>query len=191
MKTPPQDAGITLLSTLITLCLVTLISILSQQAFSNWVPRQRAQSAMFTFKSLFHFARYNAVQRQRAVRLCALTDARQCTNDWSDDVSIAVFMDNNNNQQVDEGDEVLREINWATTQGDIRWRASLNRRYTDFQSGGNTWQNGTVFYCPRSADIRYARALVLNHGGRSYQPGDNDGDGIHEDRTQNALSCPL
>lgn len=191
MYSTRKTAGITLLSALITLLIVVLISSLSQQAFSNWIPRQRAHSAMFTFKSLFHFARFNAVQRQKTIRLCAMTNDNKCTNDWSGDVSIAVFLDTNNNQEVDSDDEVLRLISWASKHGDIRWRASLGRRYTDFQQGGNTWQNGTLYYCPRSGDKRYARALVLNHGGRSYQPGDSNGDGIHEDRSLSALSCPL
>lgn len=183
--------GMTLLSLLITLAIATTTAGMAASAFSNWVPRQRSLSAMMTFRNIFQLARYQAIHLHTPVRVCALTATKACTRNWSLDVSIAVFIDRNRNQQVDTGDKVLRQINWPSKQGDIRWRASLARRYIEFLPAGNTWQNGTLLYCPQNGDTRYARALVLNHAGRSYEPGDSNGDGIHENRQQQPLVCPL
>lgn len=184
-----KQSGLSLVELLITLLLLAVLVISSTSAFSGLIPRHRALSAMSTFKGLFQFARTTAVYTQRTVTVCALTVDNKCTRDWSGDRTIAVFVDNNRNRYLDEGDEGLRQLDWPARKGTILWRASLARTYIDFLPMGNTWQNGTLYYCPVNGDNRHANALVLSHSGRSYFPGDSDGNGIREDRKLKDLSC--
>jgi len=184
-----SQTGLTLIELLITLLLLAVIASLSSNAFSNLIPRHRALTAMTTFRGLFQFARTTAIYSQRTVTVCALTSAQKCTRDWSGDRRIAVFYDNNQNRYLDEKDEGLRLLDWPARKGVVSWRASLARTYINFLPQGNTWQNGTLYYCPANGDVRHANALVLSHSGRSYHPGDSNGDGIREDRKFKPLSC--
>jgi len=185
-----KEQGLSLLELLIALLVLATLVVTSTSAFSGFLPRQRALAAMSTFKGLFQFARSTAVHTQRTVTVCALRPDNKCTRDWSGDRTIVVFVDNNRNRYLDDEDQELRRLDWPSRKGTVQWRASLARNYINFEPGlGNTWQNGTLYYCPSNGDNRYANALVVSHSGRSYFPGDSDGNGIREDRKLQDLDC--
>ena len=181
--------GFTLIELMIALAILSLLGFLFAGAYQETIQRQRSFQAIATFKTLFQFARHNAVYTQQATTVCALEADHRCSRDWGQDREIAVFVDRNNNRQLDAADTALKRLHWPAQKGLIRWRASLGRAYVVFLGEGNTWQNGTLYYCPPNLKPRYAAALVLSHSGRSYVPGDGDGDGIEEDRQGNNLHC--
>lgn len=184
-----SGAGFTLIELLLMVAVLGITLQITAAPLTAKLADMRSASAMRHIATLLNYARHEAVLRGRAVTVCALTPAGQCDRDWQHDRRIALFVDSNANRRQDPGELLLREIRWPLADGELSWRASLARPYIEFADNGATWQNGTLFYCPKSRDARQARALVISHSGRSYLPGDSNGDGIREDRQGKNLRC--
>lgn len=184
-----RSIGLTLVELLVVLAITIIMLTLSASSFSTLLQREQGLQAISTFSNLFRFARTMAVQYQAPVTVCALDSASACNRDWDEGREVVVFIDNNNNHRLEPGDNLLRNLDWPAHKGKVRWRASLGRRYITFLELGNTWQNGTLYYCPTNKEIKFARALVVSHTGRSYHPGDSNGDGIDENKAGRNLDC--
>lgn len=184
-----DNAGFTLIELLLILAVLGIALQITASPMASKLADVRSASAMRHIATLLNYARHEAVLRGRSVTVCAVTSSGQCDRDWQHDKRIALFIDSNRNRRQDPGEVALREIRWPLSSGELSWRASLARPYIEFAENGATWQNGTLFYCPQSRDARQARALVISHSGRSYLPGDSNGDGIREDRQGKNLRC--
>ncbi len=174
---------------MLVLALLAIVVPIGTASFRTSLVEARSAAAMRHLGTLLSFARHHALTSQSVVTLCALDAEGRCHRDWQSAARIVVFVDSNRNRRFDGGERRLREIRWPLRQGELSWRASLARPYIEFQANGGTWQNGTLYYCPQSRDARQARALVLSHSGRHYQPGDSNGDGIREDRSGRNIRC--
>lgn len=189
MDSSTSSQGFTFIELLVLLTVLAITLPMAGAVFQERVQEQRSASAMNHVRTLFSTAREHALMTGKTVTVCALTEAGQCSRDWQAPRTIVVFIDANEDHRFAEPERLLREIRWPLTNGELSWRASLARNYINFEGNGGTWQNGTLYYCPDSRDARKARALVLSHSGRSYLPGDSNGDGIREDRTGRNLRC--
>ncbi|WP_439100715.1 GspH/FimT family pseudopilin [Congregibacter sp.] len=181
--------GFTLIELLIITTILSITLGLTAAPLAKRIDELRSASAMRHLASLFSLARQEALLRQEAITVCALNTAKRCHRQWTDSHSIAVFIDSNNNRRLDVNDQLIRAIQWPLTGAELSWRASLARNHLRFEPNGGTWQNGTLYYCPKSRDARQARALVISHSGRNYLPSDSNGDGIREDRQGRNLRC--
>lgn len=189
---PPRVAaclGFTLAELLVTLAIITTGLLVVVPSFSRIVADAHSRSAMHHMMSIFAFARFSAVTRGETVTLCAIDSNAACSRDWTGEHRISVYVDQNENRQLDHDEPLLRQVQWPLANGEIRWRASLGRRYIRFRSDGASWQNGTLYYCDNTRDPRHARALVLSQSGRAYLAADKNNDGIREDRLGRNLSC--
>jgi len=184
-----HQRGLTLLELLIALMILALLLGLGVPTFSDLLAENRARAAMGQMRALFAFARQQALTTGQRTTLCAVRRDGRCQRDWMADHDIVVFVDANGDRRLDASERLLRRIAWPVTRAELSWRASLGRPQLTFEASGATWQNGTLFYCPANDDARHARALVISQTGRSYMPGDSNGDGIREDRQGNNLSC--
>ncbi len=189
MVTTASSRGFTLIELLVLLAVLAITLPMAGAVFQERLQDYRSASAMNHVRTLFATAREHALMTGKTVTVCALTEAGHCSRDWQPPRTIVVFIDDNEDHRYAAPESLLREIRWPLENGELSWRASLARNYIDFEGNGGTWQNGTLYYCPDSRDARAARALVLSHSGRSYLPGDSNGDGIREDRTGRNLRC--
>jgi type IV fimbrial biogenesis protein FimT len=181
--------GVTLLELLLVLAVIAVAINLTSAPFAARLQDLRSASAMHHLASLLNAARHEALLRQQAVTVCALLPDGRCQRTWLAEHEITVFLDRNENRRLDSGETRLRALRWPLDQGRLLWRASLARTYIEFGPRGETWQNGTLTYCPASRDPRFARALVINHAGRAYLTTDSNNDGIREDRSGRNLRC--
>ncbi|MFT7286853.1 MAG: type IV fimbrial biogenesis protein FimT [Halieaceae bacterium] len=184
-----HSGGLTLIELLIVLSIVAIATNIAAPAFVERINALRSASAMRHLATLLNFGRYHALTVNIPTTVCALDARRKCVRNWSREQEIAVFVDGNGNHRLDPSELQLRSIRWPMRGGELSWRASLARPYIEFETTGGTWQNGTLYYCPDNRDARHARSLVLSHSGRSYLPGDSNGDGIREDRHGRNLRC--
>lgn len=184
-----RSRGFTLLQLLVCLAILAIMTTLSWPGYRTLIGREQARQAITHFHHLFQFARNTAINAQKPVTVCALTPDNRCTHAWNKHHAVAVFFDTDNNRKLDDKDQVLRQTNWASFTGKVRWGASLGRQFIRFEKWGNTWQNGTLYYCPKDNNHRFANALVISHSGRSYIPGDNNKNGIAENREGKDLIC--
>ena len=91
-------------------------------------------------------------------------------------------------RQTDLGERIVL-VSELTRSGEIRWRASGGRNYLRYRPDGGVGEYGNFTYCPRDADPRHARQLVLSATGRPRSSVDTNGDGIVEDRDGKPLAC--
>jgi len=190
MATHPAHRGTSLIELVVTILILAILVSAVPPSFANLTQKEHTRQALQTFRSIFQFARNHAIYSSQATTVCAINKDGKCIRQWQGSTSIVVFLDRTKNRKVDEGDEVLRSINWPSGEGTIRWRSALGRPYITFLQMGNTWQNGTLYYCPPDNNARYANALVVNQGGRAYTPGDRGNDGINENRMGQNIECP-
>lgn len=183
------NRGFTLLELLLVLSIVAIILPMGIGGFSSTLTDLRSATAMRHMASMFSYGRHHALTSNQNTTLCALDESGKCIRNWQSNSAISLFIDSNRNRRFEKGERLLRQIRWPLQDGELSWRASLARPFIEFYGVGKTWQNGTLFYCPANRDARHARALVLSHSGRSYLPGDSNGDGIREDRQGKNLRC--
>jgi len=188
--TKEGQAAYTLVELLVTLAMVSVLATAGVSGFADFITKEQTTGKVLSLRSFLNYARYQAVQTQQAVTVCGLNAADKCSKFW-DKYPPAVFVDSNRNHYLDDNELLLRQLSWQPNQGQLRWKASLGRNYLIFNPMGNTWQNGTLYYCPPNADTRFARAIVVNHGGRNFIPQDSDNNGIMENGSGKNLQCPL
>lgn len=184
-----SSTGITLIQLLVTLAIISVLSSYSSSAFTNLIERERALRAMATFKSLLQYARSSAVYQHTPITVCAIDNSMKCSKDWGQRNTIVVFSDDNKNRALDLEEQSLRSLTWPAYNGFLRWRASLGRSYISFMATGNTWQNGSLYYCPADRNPQHAAVLIVAQSGRSYLSYDSNLDGIDEDRHGKNLTC--
>jgi type IV fimbrial biogenesis protein FimT len=182
-------SGFTMIELLSALVILAILLATAGPAFSRYLAETRARSAMAHMQTLFAYARSEAVQSGEKMTLCALDPDGRCSRDWGAAHAVTVFRDDNGNRRLDGAEPLKRSVRWPLKNGRLFWRASLAATHLTFDSGGATWQNGTLVYCPGNRDARHARALVISQTGRSYLTRDRDGDGIREDRKGVNLDC--
>ncbi len=152
--------------TLPELLAVTLIALLLGAAvtsgLSKLAARLHAQTALQTLTQAFAFTRSEAAKFNSRVTL------RKNSTYWEQGWSI--FVDANNNAQLDGGERILQETpslaHWVT----IRGNATV-REYVSYLPTGSTslvnggWQAGTLTICAVQAK-EFAHQLIINRAGR-------------------------
>jgi type IV fimbrial biogenesis protein FimT len=190
MATRFRPAGLSLIEVLTALLIVAVLLTISAPGFSQLIEQEKSRRAIEAFRSLFHFARSHAVYTNKDTTVCAIDTSGRCVRNWQGSARIIVFVDRKRDRRLDPDDLLLRDIAWPTGDGSVRWRSALGRPYITFLQMGNTWQNGTLYYCPHNNNAAHAAALVINQAGRGYSPGDSNNDGIDEDRAGKNITCP-
>ena len=182
--------GFTLIELMLVLAVLGIAFQLVAPAFAGRITDLRSHGALQQIVALLAMARQEALLRNHSITVCARDPSSgECSRSWDARHEIEVFIDANGNRRRDSQERVLRSLRWPLTHGELSWRASLARPYIEFEDTGGTWQNGTLYYCPRNRDARFARALVISHSGRGYTTVDSNGDGLREDRLGRNLSC--
>lgn len=187
--TRTKSRAFTLIELLITVSVVGIALGLTGPSLAGLAANMRSYTALQGIISTLSLARQEAMLRRQQVTVCAVAPDGSCSRDWRSEHEITVFLDSDKDGNPGVGELVLRQTRWSLRDSELSWRASLARRYLRFEATGGTWQNGTLYYCPASGDVRHARALVISHSGRAYLPGDSNGDGIREDRRGDNLTC--
>lgn len=180
--------GFTLLESLISLCIIAILSGLAAPSFQNAIESNRSSAHIQRFIRTLNLARHTAITKKEITTLCPSDDGEQCGGDWHR--GTILFRDKNNNRKVDK-DERLIEVSEAYPSGiTLSWRASAGRNtYIRFSPSGAAREFGTFTYCPRSRDTRYAKMLVLNRQGRVHNARDVDGNGVAEKRNGDEPEC--
>lgn len=182
--------GFTLIELLAALAVAALLLAFAVPSFRNLVARERGAAAMNQMLGAVAAARAEAITARRVVTLCPGRSGR-CLgrNQWH--AGALIFHDADADGRIDAADRVTRALP-ALAEGDrVYWRSFRNRSYLQFHPRGFTrWQNGNFLYCPADADPARARMAIINAQGRIRRARDSDGDGVVEDASGRAVSCP-
>lgn len=187
MKT--AKSGFTLMETLFVLLIISILTLMAGNAWHALQQRMEARAAVALIASSLYAARNAAISRQMPVSVCGSRDGLACDGNWQS--GIMSFVDTKAAGSPSPGQPILEFHRMPSPGARIAWRAFGIKDLLRYDAMGRTSaSNGSFTYCPANRDASLARQVVLNRGGRVRFSSDRNGDGIHEDSSGKALSCP-
>jgi type IV fimbrial biogenesis protein FimT len=171
-----NSRGFTLLELLVTVAVASIFLAVAPGTFLNLLNTARLKSQIYDFNDSLNFARSEAVKRGLPVTVCPSTDQLTCAASGTRfESGWIVFVDINNSQTVDAGDEVLRATTALITNYTLRGTSATTlNSYITFNSKGRASASGTYILCKSSA-INPSRAILISSTGRITAATDNNG----------------
>lgn len=180
--------GFHLIELIIIMSILAVVVMFSIPSYHDWVSQSRLNSDMHGFARLIMTGRDQAVYHNQIVTICPSANGQTCLRQWHQ--GAMAFVDRNDNQNIDPGENHLGFVETSSPELIVEWRAFRRRSYLQMRPEGFTaFQNGTLVFCPKEG-VRKARALILNRMGRIRWSLDSDNDGLHENGSGRPLTCP-
>lgn len=180
--------GFTLLELLVTITVLAILAILAHQHLTTFIIDLRVNNEITKLHRLLLVARNFSINSQQKVTICPLNTMKQCDTQWHN--PLVVFIDNNNNNQLDihSNEKMIKFKN--KIKADDLLLYGKNRKKIVYKPTGQLsgLSNGTFRYCPfEHHDM--AKGIVIARSGRIYISTDVDSDGKDETRSRTELSC--
>jgi len=153
-----MDRGYTLIELLVALGVVAILASHALPAGAELLRNARQRERITAFVVSAQLARGEALRRGHSVTLCPSADGERCSKDFA--AGWIVFDDRGGDRERDSEDTLLDRYE-APTVGPVK---TTVQRFT-WRSGGRRSTNGTVTFCPGSAQDR-SRAVVVSYTGR-------------------------
>ncbi|MGS0726923.1 GspH/FimT family pseudopilin, partial [Shewanella sp. 0m-11] len=151
-----KSSGFTLVELMVTLVVATILTVIAVPSFNSIYAGVRSDSNIRKIQQSIQMARNHAVAYGSRVTVCPLT-AHACGNDWQGNISI--FTDSGQSNIIDGNDKIIYQIGPFNSKDYI----SYNRSAIRFQPEGlASGTNGTLKYCPDSANSEYSRAIIVS-----------------------------
>lgn len=185
----------TLLELMLTLAIITILATLSLPAL-YLTEEKEAGNIFLQMTALLSGARAAAISRHSSIVICPGSTAESCDGNWT--AGVLVFIDNNQNRQLDQDESLIEHKVWGADltsargalRGTLRWRVFGNRPSILISPLGEIdGQSGSLTWCPPAGSSVPAHQMVLNTSGRIRLATDENGDGLREDSQGRPLSC--
>ncbi len=135
------------------------------------VQNNRIQSQIGDFMSDLNLARSEAIKQGRRVTICKSANGSSCTTSNGWDQGWIVFVENNGNGLLDDGEIVLR-VHSSLSGGNTMSSIGNIDNYISYVANGfsrtnnNVIQTGSIALCDSRQDDTEARAVRINATGR-------------------------
>lgn len=153
--------GFSLIELMTTLAVSAILLAIGVPSFADFYTKNRADSSIRQIQQTLWFARNQAISLNKRVTVCALI-AEKCDANWQ--AGLTVFIDINNNNQLDSNDKILTTTNPFHSKDTVKYNRAVIRFLPDGLASGT---NGTLKYCPSSPTSPYSQAIVINQAGRA------------------------
>jgi len=160
--------GVTLLEITVALAIIALLFAAIVPSYGRWIAQLEVRHAAEAFAEALALARSEAIKHNGRAHLCKSIDGRTCTAGGGWESGWLVFLDENRNGTLDNGEAVVRK-NAPTHLGiTVRGNQPL-ATYVSFTALGHArllsgaLQIGTVTVCRRGYDAYH---VVLASAGR-------------------------
>lgn len=135
------SAGFTLVELMVTVAVAAVILGVAGPKLAEFIARTRVATATNEFVFLINYGRTEAIKRSTQVVVCRSTDGTACDGESWGDGAVA-FVDNDRNDTLGAGDEVLRTLTDVSdaltlTSGNLAQRIV-------FTPAGSVEQNGQI-----------------------------------------------
>ncbi len=181
--------GFTLLELMVSVSILSILIGIAVPNFNHFIVKQRVDNEISLLNRLLFITRNIAINERQMATLCPLGIDNKCTTQWHK--SLSIFIDINKNKVFEPA---LGEYIIFTKQA-IRFGDKLHygkgRNGIIFSPTGRlaAWgSNGTFRYCPHKHEDKN-RGIRVAVSGRIYVSGDQNNDGIDEDRSGKPLKC--
>lgn len=156
MKTRSQ--GLTLVELMITIVVAAVILAIAVPAMETVSLSSRSYNVSNQLYQDLLYSRQLAASYQNPVTLCHLGSGG-CDGNWSQ--GYTVFIDNDDNQAFNSGDEKLLVREPLEDSDRLNFGVSLVR----FNGDGSSNSSGDFVYCPASANTDYIRTIRVSSSG--------------------------
>jgi len=154
--------GLTLIELMITLAIAGILIATAAPSMRDFVQNNRSATQINELQATLNLGRSEAIKRNNSITICRSSDGTSCTGAWQD--GWIVFIDNDFDGTVDEGDEVLRVHGGLATGNTLRFtQAKIVYANTGLARTGS---NGIFIHCD-SRGSQYARGLIVGPSGRA------------------------
>jgi type IV fimbrial biogenesis protein FimT len=165
---PVASCAFTLVEMAVAIAIVTLLLVAGAPAFYSWIAQYELANHTKHFAETMMRARTDAVRTGERVSLCKSPDRRQCADGGSWEGGFIVFVDENQNGRLDEGERIIGIDGPAPRGITIAANRPLDD-YVSYTSLGRArmlngaLQMGTLTLCRRG---QRAMHVVLANSGR-------------------------
>lgn len=156
------SSGFTLIELMIAIAVIAVLLAVGVPSFNNLVENYRVRTNISLLQTNLVYARTESSKRGRPVTMCRSDDGAACAttgDNW--EAGWLIFVDEDGDTEVDGGtDEILRAVD-----GLSGFTLRNDDQALTYAANGSVTATSFVL-CPASADITYARSLVLLASGR-------------------------
>ncbi len=159
------QSGYTLLEALFSIALSGILILLAAPSFASLIVRNELTTQSNAVLESLYYARSQAIAHQHNVHICNTSAGKQrCSTDYSSNRNWSdgwlIFADKNLNNELDDGDEILRTVEHK---GNITIVFNQRGRLRYFPTGSA--RSAGFYLC--SAEYEDARHILLLHTGRA------------------------
>jgi type IV fimbrial biogenesis protein FimT len=153
-----------------------VIATVAAPSFKAIIRAQRMATQIYDFDAAIHLARSEAVKRGDPVTVCASAAQTACgPNGTQWEQGWIVFVDKNNNQTVDGGEDILRATPALVSGYTLRATSSTTlTSYITINPKGQASATGIFILCEASA-LNPSRAVIVSTAGRISMAADHNG----------------
>jgi type IV fimbrial biogenesis protein FimT len=161
--------GFTLIELMVTLAVAAIVLTTAVPGFRQVIQNNKVATDINAFVSALHLARSESVKRGKQVTVCKSNDSASCAaaNGWEQ--GWIVFVDTNNSESVDTGEELLRVYSGLDAGTTLRGNSTVDDAVA-FQPSGFA-DAGSIILCDSrvktfSSDKGFARVVIISTRGR-------------------------
>ncbi len=182
------NKGFTLVELMLTVSIVAIALAVAIPAMDRWILQNRVNAELRSLHRDLQNARQKAIFGRQRISLCPRLGDHSCGKDWSQGRHL--FSDKDGNGQIDDGEIILASREKIPESDSLRWKAFAAKPYIQWLPTGITnHMNGSFVYCGQNRP-EFARAVIVSKSGRTRFSRDSDEDGIDENASGKALTCP-
>lgn len=171
--------GVTLMELFVVVAILATLVGVAVPGMRQWVDSTRIGTQVRAFLSDLQLTRTEAIRRGERVVLCAATMPETCSDLPGWHQGWLMFVDINNNAQVDQGEVILRHQGPSPAGWSIQGNQPV-ARFVSYDALGSTrlvngaFQAGSVLFCRQGAGGPLPRRVVINSVGRPRSETVND-----------------
>lgn len=180
-----KQRAFTLVELLVGIAIVAILAAVAMPSLNRFIVNMRVDNQVSELNRLLLIARNTSVNTSQNVVICPIIE-ETCTDDWTKQIS--VFIDTNQNNDFDAGEEIIRVKSALNNKDKFQYSGGAALIYNSL---GNLPINNSTFqfsYCPNGYDDE-SKGIDIAVSGRAYISQDSDGDGYDEDRSNSKITC--
>ncbi|MDL0433413.1 GspH/FimT family protein [Marinobacter sp. TBZ242] len=157
--------GFTLIELLITLTLVGIIAGIAVPSFRNIIVSNSVSFSRDEFFTVLNYARSEAIKSGTSVTICKSANATSCDDSLSWNDGWLVFVDRNQDGNLDTDDRVVRSV--AGLEGAVSMSHGGSDDRITYNSRGMLLRGDGLITFAHSSDSKYDRTVDLGVTGRA------------------------
>ena len=179
--------GFTLLELLIVVAISGILLGVGLPAMGALIERNQFKAEVSAVHRAVALSRSMAVYRGEAISLCPLDNLGNCSDQWSN--SLSIFADTDRSGSLDEN-EVIIKVLPALSGDSSNLMRDFNRSSAVmfYPSGSAFGRNGTMKICLRSTP-NLSATIIISGSGRIRMGKDQDDDGLVESSSGDPVDC--